>query len=103
MVDRSDLPAVQRINNELIAIEQATENFDHGGRIVNMSIGGPEGAIQVVVPTLYMEYPPQMVEAIKSLFYARKDELRQELEALGVTGTESVNPLSPGYVERRRK
>jgi hypothetical protein len=100
MVDRTDLNAVVRINNELIAIEQATENFQHGGRIVNMAVGGPD-AIQVIVPTLYMTYPPQMVAGIIELFKARKLELAQELAELGVTNVEVEGQVISDPVRRR--
>lgn len=88
---------VQRVNqlvNEKQAIQRAIANFDAGGRIVSMSIAQPQngGAFPVplaaaaTVTTNYIEYPPQMVTAIKAALDGRVKAIEAELNQLGITG-----------------
>ena len=91
MVDRSNLSEVNDLYTELTVIEQAFRNLDAGGTIVNVTIGGgPPDEMPynpwVSVPTTYMTYPPQMVDAIKAAMTARRQQLESKLAELGLTG-----------------
>ena len=94
MVSQSDLAKVNRLNEEYQNITRAIENLDGGGRIVTMVISAPQPengngfpmGQAAVVPTQYINYPDQMIDAIKHAVDARMHEIRDELASLGVTG-----------------
>jgi len=98
MVDRADLQRASMLYEELRTIDMALANFDAGGAIVAMTVSageetfpptgpGPGGPrTTVTVPTGALQYPQQMVDAIKAQFEARKNAVAQELTSVGVTG-----------------
>ena len=86
-----DFAAIQRANDMRIESEQialALQNLDHGGRIVQMAIAGaPDDAtITASVATGYIDYPQQMVTAIKTALEARQNDINRELSDMGFTG-----------------
>ena len=107
MVYIADLSDVGVLYQELRAIRTAVDNFDHGGRIVQMTVSGgetpmpdpmpdwqpgqgrPPWAISprqsVSVTTEYIEYPAAMVDAIRAAFAQHEAEIIQRLAELGVT------------------
>lgn len=92
MVDRNDLGRVQTLYAENGDIGQALANFEAGGGIVRMTIGPTE----VTIDTTDIEYPPQMVEAIKAVLMQRQHAIVEELEKLGLTGVgEGERPEPP--------
>lgn len=101
MVDVSDLAKANELNAELSRINAALGLFDGGGRIVSITIAdasmpappsipvpidsaGP--VLFVTVQTSFMDYPAQMVEAIKSMLAVREEEVANEMSGLGLTG-----------------
>lgn len=92
MVDIADLSQVQAYYAEANSIRAALEIFDQGGRITFFGVGGIETAAgptsSVQVDASYMEYPPQMVDMIRTLMHDRLDAIDSALAGLGVTGVE---------------
>ena len=73
------------------SIQQAMEAFDSGGRILAITVGQPppEGIpfpTGPMVSTQHIDYPPQMVDAIKEAFTTRQGQISEELAKLGLTG-----------------
>lgn len=88
MVDINAIGRAAQLVDEKNRINYAIQNFDHGGRIVQMEVGGPQPNMGIVsISTVYMDYPDQMVDSIKQLFARRLAEIQKELDGLGVTGT----------------
>lgn len=94
MVDRNNLQQVNMLYAEASMIESALQGFDNGGRIVEMSVSPgplPEGADVIMRPsgipvsTVHIDYPPQMVDAIRQQLAARHDAIESELRALGLS------------------
>lgn len=95
-MDFKNIQKAQHLSLEKAAIQEATMIFDQGGSIVSMGLAPkpmdmPGGMSMprmptVNVPTEYIEYPPQMVDAIKSAFTARLTAIDNELKQIGVTG-----------------
>lgn len=87
---------LQAMTMEWTQISAAIEAFGReGARIVSMTISAPgEGvtgpetvprpAIFAAVPTQHIEYPEQMVEAIKAALQRRKTEIESDLKGMGV-------------------
>lgn len=91
MVDRTNLSEVNDLYSELEVIEQGFKNLDAGGSILNVTLGGGPMDVMpynpaVTIPTTYMTYPPQMLDAIRSMMAVRRTELERRLEELGLTG-----------------
>lgn len=92
MVDRADLNRITMLYQQRRSIQLALGNLAGGGRIVQIAIdpppsaGPPEMHGPVSISTSSMEYPQQMVEAIRSELQKRLDEIDRELGDLGVTG-----------------
>lgn len=90
--------------NERAAIEQGIDNLNEGGRITQIMIGGQMLPV-AIVPTAYMEYPPQMNDEIIRLLELRLAEIDTELTALGVTGVEDypdTRAAATGKPKRRK-
>ena len=107
MVDIADLSDVGVLYQELRSIRVAVENFDLGGRIVQMTVSGGQNPVpdpmpdwqpgqgrppwaipprqSVTVNTEYIEYPTQMVDAIRAAFDQHEQEILQRLAELAVT------------------
>jgi hypothetical protein len=98
MVDVSDLQKVAALNGERDMIGRALTAFDQGGRIIGVTIGNPNPDNNPAPPweytsqisTEYMQYPQQMVDAIKSFLHQREEQIDSELQGLGVTGIQPV-------------
>lgn len=87
-MDINDVGRATQLVDEKNRINYAIQNFDHGGRIVQMAVGGPQATMGMVqLSTIYMDYPPQMLDSIKQLFARRLAEIQKELDELGVTGS----------------
>jgi hypothetical protein len=88
MVDLSDVARMNRLMSELEQIGQAIALFNLGARIMNITVGRVMDVVppSVTVDTSYIQYPPQMIDAIKAAFTARENEIRAELTKYGVTG-----------------
>lgn len=95
MVDIARFQSAAVLVDEYKALGIALDNLERGGRIVAMSIAGPvpelpEGAPEpppdpgATVPTRSIDYPPQMVTAIRAALEQRRGEIAQELTDLGV-------------------
>lgn len=94
-MDFADIQKVNILSQEKAAIQEAMSKLDAGGRIVAMTVG-PDGDrseatlglrwIGTTVPTAYIDYPAQMVDAIKTAFQGRLRTIQEELTKLGVTG-----------------
>lgn len=96
-MDFADIQKAQGLVNEKQAIQRALQLFDEGGRIVQIGLGrqptsdaAPMGMGFVMVPTAYIDYPQQMVDAIKTAFQGRVTAITDELTKLGVTGMEEA-------------
>jgi len=94
-MDRADLTRVNALYEEARSIATAIHNFDNGGRIVAMTVSAPEPApmppspdMIATVMTGNMQYPPEMVMAIKTALEQRRAEIVAELTQLGLTGVE---------------
>lgn len=95
-MDVADIQTVTQLSQEKQSIQTALDSLASGGRINAMVVGppAPTSAMPfggrpfggVSVPTAYIEYPPQMVEAIKTAFEGRLHVIEDELTKLGVTG-----------------
>lgn len=94
-MDFANIPQLGALMSEHQRIVSGLDNLGKGGRIVAMQIAMaarppelPEQAPMptVVVSTDQMEYPPQMVEAIKAALAVRRDAIAAQLTEMGVTG-----------------
>ena len=93
MVDRADISKVNELYSESNQITLALDMFAEGGVISAMTISPPlpkpeEPTIirsPVAISTVGIEYPPQMVEAIKQELAKRQHEIEDELKQLGVS------------------
>lgn len=93
MVDRADISELNDLFAELTSIEGAFVNLDAGGTIVAVTIsGGPRNEMPynpwATISTTYMDYPPQMIETIKTMMAERQSFLRARLRGMGLTGVE---------------
>lgn len=91
-MDSDTVIQISRLTSEWASINRAVELFDMGARITNLMLAtvpspGVPGQLPQAgsVSTEYMNYPPQMVDTIKSLLATRKGEIEGELANLGVT------------------
>lgn len=92
----NDIQKVNALLQEKTSINRALDLLKGEGRINAMIIGLPQSTdislpslmAGVTVPTAYIEYPSQMVDAIKSAFQDRQQKIVDELEDLGITGLE---------------
>lgn len=91
MVDRASLSKVNDLYHEYGQITQAIHNFDNGGHIVSVVVGGPAGEMPAELPAEYMAYPPQMVAAIKTALEDRRRTITTELSGLGLRGLETAS------------
>ena len=97
-MDYNNIQKAQQLSGEKRAIQAALLVFNQGGTIVEMGLApkpmeNPGGMIMprmptVNVPTEYIQYPEQMVEAIKTAFTSRLTAIDNELKQLGVTGVQ---------------
>lgn len=86
-----DLERANALAMQKMVILRALENFDNGGVIISLTISAeppsenwvPE-RMAAIVSTIGMNYPPQMVEAIKGSLESRRDAIAEELEEMGV-------------------
>lgn len=94
-MDFNDMQKATTLAAEKQIIQRALETFDAGGRIVAVIIGHqpapgepqrPPMMMGSPVPTAYIDYPPQMVDAIKAAFNSRLTVITEELSKLGITG-----------------
>ena len=105
MVDRADLSTITSIYDQLGLIDRALENLSEGGRIIAMTISGPDvpqpepgqppifgGPLAVIIQVGDIDYPPAMNDAIREALMQKEDRLNSELSEMGVTG--SVQPRS---------
>lgn len=90
-MDRASLDKINILIGELQSVDQAIAVFEGGGRIVSLTVASAmnqEPARSVLVQTASMDYPSQMVEAIKGYLSARAGAIRKELEGLGFVDEE---------------
>jgi hypothetical protein len=102
MVDRTQLARVNALYGENRDIDAALHDLNSAeGRINRMTID-PSGAS---IDTSSWDYPAMMVEAVKGNLAARQLEIKQELEALGVTGIEvpEVEPQAARIAQPARQ
>lgn len=91
MVALVDVSKVNTLYTELRQIEQALTVFGSGGGIVAMTVGkavqepGVAPTLPVSVSTVGIDYPAQMVDAIRDALTARVAAINGELQELGVT------------------
>lgn len=104
MAALSDLATINRLTNEVRRIDLALKAFAEGGRIVAMTVGvippdidlGPTSSFDPLVffesagtgasvSTVHIDYPAQMVEAIRIALHARMEAIADELKGLGFT------------------
>jgi antitoxin component HigA of HigAB toxin-antitoxin module len=91
MVEQSDLGTINRLNDEYQSIDQMIFLLDHGGRISFFQAESDDaeatnGIANAGVRSDYIEYPPQMVTAIKTALQQRQREIARDLADMGVTG-----------------
>lgn len=90
MVDFAQIPTANALMSELQRVSAGLDNLEKGGRIIGMQIAmadPPEGSVpSVYVSTEGIDYPPQMIEAIKAALTARRTAVAKELADMGVTG-----------------
>ena len=82
MVDTSNLPQVNSLMQRYINYRQALDVIDHDGRIASFALTGPGGLVQVAAHDI--EYPQQMLDAIRNQVRRRLDDLEDDLAKLGV-------------------
>lgn len=93
-----DLTQVPQINAKVSEYQRtvaALDNLAKGGRIAAFMVAAPAAQLPpdapsnmpppaVMITTEYIDYPPQMTEAIKAILAARRDQLDKELTDVGV-------------------
>jgi hypothetical protein len=106
VVDIADLGYISSLYDEAGAIDAAFVNFTRGGYISTMTISAwpregdvpeeaPASSGNVQVTTNYISYPPQMIDAIQNALHERRTAINSELQSLGVTGLEDIQPRQP--------
>lgn len=94
MVERTDLQRVNALYAELSGIARGLQVIDQGAEIISVifairSDSDSPWRSPTTVRTEHMDYPPQMVEAIKQFMYQREDQIASELSNLGLQGVEA--------------
>ena len=108
MVDFAHLSDATALMNEITNIGTALDNFDAGGRIIAMTISGPQTGdtpnptTSIAIPTAFIDYPPQMVDAIRAALDARRDEITQQLSDLGVTNVDPGLRAAPAPAKAKK-
>lgn len=96
-MEYSNIDKINALIQERRSITAAMQSFDQGGRILGMSVGRPPPPdmagrpgfmMGAIVDVGHMDYPPQMVDQIRSSFAARQQAITNELQQLGVQGVE---------------
>lgn len=82
MVETLSLPQVSTLMQSYTNYRQALDIIDDGGRISSFVLAGPIGSATVLSDDI--EYPRQMLEAIRDQIAARLDDLEKDLSDLGV-------------------
>ena len=95
MVDKAGIENATHLLTEHRRLVQALDHFANGGRIMAMTVAGRSRRFgrgnlmpSISVSTEDIDYPPQMVEAIKTALQARRQRILDELAGMGVTGIE---------------
>lgn len=93
MVDRTELAAIERLNNELTALETGLKAMEPASAVVvSVGIGGPDTSL-TNVPTLYAEWLNQQLrQVLRSGLWHRANEVINQLQNLGVTGLTYLPP-----------
>lgn len=114
MVDQSDLAKVTQLNAERNTIMFTLDLLHEDGRVINMTVGKPgrdeDGEVipnswilSFSVNTEYMEYPPQMKDAIMDFLGQRCIDIGNELSSMGLTGFEEPRPRGPEPTNEKPK
>lgn len=70
-------------------IMRVIQCFDAGGRITGVTVSTSPNVMPALfgnISTIDMDYPPQMIDAIKAVLQERRKKLADELVEIGVTG-----------------
>jgi hypothetical protein len=115
MADPVDLSLLTTLYTERTSIEAALDNFDAGGTITSMVVGGPPMPppptppepgtppippempvlrTPVMVSTINMTYPQQMVDAVKGQLTARRDAINADIQTVLSGGTPHGTPTA---------
>jgi hypothetical protein len=93
MMDPANIRRAAELYAEMRQIERAVEVIDANGTIIAVTLESadlhpdPDSPIHVTitVPTEGLQYPPQMVAAIKAQLEERRTAINHELSDIGVT------------------
>lgn len=82
MVDITDLPQVNSLMQNYINYRQALDVLDDDGSIASFSLTGRRGFATVSAADI--DYPQQMIDAIRDQVRRRVENLERDLADLGV-------------------
>jgi hypothetical protein len=87
MMDPSNISRAAELYQEMGFLKRAVEFIDANGTITAVTLttsseGEPDR--NITIPTEGLQYPPQMVAAIKAQLEERENAINHELEELGV-------------------
>lgn len=91
MVERTDLLRATGLYQQSQEIKRSLDVMDRKGTItaVTITVPSPEDVRDpdaATVSTIGLQYPPQMIEAIRTQLEARLHAIDDELASLGVSG-----------------
>lgn len=88
-MNRTDLPQATSLYQRAVEIEEALGVIDRAGTITAVTItpkeATGEGVGERIVSTIGLQYPPQMIEAIRTQLEERLAAINHELADLGVS------------------
>lgn len=86
MVSIADVQNISLLYAERRRLNEAISEFDRGEKISSLNVG------RAMVDTRGMDYPQQMVDAIKASVQQRITAVEDELKSLGVTELPADEP-----------
>jgi hypothetical protein len=92
MVAQADLAQVKVLTAERLAISNAMYALYDGAQVISFSVALNPTIPPQPVTSDYIDYPPQMNDAISNALNLRQQEIIAELGALGVTELEPLPP-----------
>lgn len=90
MMDPANIQQAATLFQESQQIDRALDVIDHDGTITAVALTSatlgeePGRNVSIVIPTVGLAYPPQMIAAIRAQLEERREAINHELAEIGV-------------------